>query len=93
MSGGYFDYQQYQINHIADAIERVIETNNDSTPNEYGETYGRFYSEETIERFREAVALRRKGAIYAQRIDWLLSDDDGEESFNERLTHELKKHD
>jgi len=31
----------------------------------------------------------RKAAIYAQRIDWLLSGDDGEESFLERLKEEL----
>ena len=28
-------------------------------------------------------------AIYAQRIDWLLSGDDGEESFKRRLKEEL----
>jgi hypothetical protein len=32
----------------------------------------------------------KAGYIYAHRIDWLLSGDDGEESFNKRLTEELK---
>ncbi len=31
----------------------------------------------------------RKASIYAQRIDWLMSDDDGEEEFHERLSEEL----
>lgn len=30
-----------------------------------------------------------KAAIYVQRIDWLLSDDDGEDNFHERLKEEL----
>jgi hypothetical protein len=29
--------------------------------------------------------------IYAQRIDWLLSGDDGEDSFRERLKEDLEK--
>ncbi len=47
------------------------------------------YSTETIREFKKAVALLRKAAIYVQRIDWLLSDDDGEENFHERLKEEL----
>ena len=33
----------------------------------------------------------RKAAIYAQRIDWLLSGDDDEKSLKERLEEELKE--
>ena len=47
------------------------------------------YSTETIREFKKAVALLRKAAIYVQRIDWLLSDDDGEDNFHERLKEEL----
>lgn len=57
---------------------------------EDGEYYSE-YTEETIQIFREAVKLLRKAAIYANRIDWLLSGDDGEESLKERLEKELKK--
>ena len=35
--------------------------------------------------------ILRKAAIYAQRIDWLLSGDDGEESFIRRLYDELEQ--
>jgi hypothetical protein len=31
----------------------------------------------------------RVAAVYTQRIDWLVSGDDGEESFLERLKEEL----
>ena len=36
-----------------------------------------------------ALAILKKAYVYAQRIDWLLSDDDGEESFHKRLKEEL----
>ena len=32
----------------------------------------------------------RAAAIYAQRIDWLVSGDDGEETFHQRLAEELR---
>ena len=47
------------------------------------------YSPETLREFRKAATLLRKAAIYAHRIDWLLSDDDGEDSFHESLKEEL----
>jgi hypothetical protein len=47
------------------------------------------YPKEVIREFETAIVLLRKAAIYAQRIDWLLSDDDGEESFITRLREDL----
>jgi hypothetical protein len=35
------------------------------------------------------MKVLRVAAVYAQRIDWLLSGDDGEESFLKRLKEEL----
>ena len=35
--------------------------------------------------------ILKQAEIYAQRIDWLLSGDDGEESFHERLKEELEE--
>lgn len=49
------------------------------------------YTEETINEFRKGVEILKKARIYAQRIDWLLSGDDGEESFHERLNEELEQ--
>jgi hypothetical protein len=40
---------------------------------------------------KEAVKQLRIAAIYAQRVDWFLSGDDGEESFIERLNEELNE--
>lgn len=49
------------------------------------------YSKEVIEEFKKGVELIKKAQVYAQRIDWLLSDDDGEESFLQRLKDDLNK--
>lgn len=47
------------------------------------------FSSATIQEFKRAVRLLRKAAVYAQRIDWLLSGDDGEDSFHKCLKEEL----
>jgi len=103
MSGGRFDYQQYNINDIADSIER--ELNKQGIPKNKEDLYCReeyykeypeellypTYSEEVNKRFKEAVKILKMASIYAQRIDWYLSGDDGEENFLERLSEELKE--
>lgn len=91
MSGGHFDYQQYRIGDIAEGVEELIASNNDDSINRWGDTVGRFYSEETIAEFRKGLHYLRLAQIYAQRIDWLVSCDDGEESFHSRLKEELEQ--
>ena len=173
MSGGHFDYKQYQIEEIADEIERIVERETSPRPpvvrekymsayNSYEhhgcrgwdrysilyntieeeherykrdekmlevsnieeirngrgfsavdkhgikyevsekiaehyydedgeEIYYQDYEPETIEEFRKAIKVLREAAVYAQRIDWLLSGDDGEETFHKRLKEELGK--
>ena len=89
MSGGSFDYRQWVINEIADEIENIIKNNNSTETNEWGDAKGYGYPADIIESFREGVKHLRIAAVYAQRIDWLLSEDDGEESFRERLKEDL----
>jgi len=81
MSGGHFDYQQYHINEIASEIEHLIERNKESHT----------YSDRTISEMKEAVELLQKSYVYAHRIDWLVSADDGEETFHTRLSEDLQK--
>lgn len=47
------------------------------------------FSKETIKEFKKGLEILRKAYVYAQRIDWLLSGDDGEESFHRRLKEDL----
>ena len=59
---------------------------------EYGnDQYFPDYTEETIAEFRKGIELLKKAKVYAHRIDWLISGDDGEESFHKRLKEELAK--
>jgi hypothetical protein len=49
------------------------------------------YPDDVIEEFKKGYWILRKAAIYAQRIDWILSGDDGDESFIRRLRDELEQ--
>jgi hypothetical protein len=89
MSGGHFDYQQYRIEDIAKSIEELIASNDDKTLNEWGYCCGNGYDKEIIEKFKLAVHTLRKAATMAQRVDWLVSGDDGEDSFHRRWDEEL----
>lgn len=91
MSGGHFDYQQYRIGQIADDIQLLIDSNDSTELNLYGDRVGCGYPREVVDRFREAVKVLRIAQIYAQRIDWLVSGDDGVEGFLARLAAELDK--
>ena len=81
MSGGHFDYAQYKIGDIADSIEQLIFDNNENGQIKY--------TDQTIDEFCTAIRMLRRAQIYAQRIDWLVSCDDGEESFHKRLVLDL----
>ena len=110
MSGGYYEYAQYHINDIANAIEEYIngysldeEDINDYIKscwledkekeyirkNKHTKPNPCDYNKESIKELKKGLAILRKAYIYAQRIDWLLSGDDGEESFHKRLKEEL----
>jgi hypothetical protein len=55
------------------------------------EKYFHKYSDEVIEEFKKGLTSLRIAHVYAQRIDWLASGDDGEETFIERLNDDLSK--
>jgi len=90
MSGGHFDYKQWHIVNIVDEIEDLISSNNDDSLNEWGDKRGYFYGEQTIKEFETAVRYLQLAYVYAQRVDWLVSGDDGEDSFHSRLKEELE---
>lgn len=102
MSGGRFDYKQWHIGNIADQIEQEVIMSGKPIPRskwdyferqEYEETHKQpmnyAFPDEVLRRMEEAVYALRKAAIYAQRVDYLLCSDDGEECFEERLKKEL----
>ena len=103
MSGGAFEYNQRKITDIADDIQKELDNQGKEKSKEelwmakdhyddFPEEKNNYtYPEEVQEKFRDAIKALRTAAIYAQRIDWLLSGDDGEESFLRRLDEELTK--
>ncbi len=82
MSGGYFNYIQYRYEEAIEKMEEVVQEL--ITTNERG------YGEETIQSFKDTLTMLKLSKIYLHRADWLLSDDDGEESYHERLDEDLK---
>lgn len=81
-----YEVEEYIRNHYLEEDEKeYIRKNFRTMPNRDG------YSEETLQEFRKAVLLLKQAEVYAQRIDWLLSGDDGEDNFHERLKAELEE--
>jgi hypothetical protein len=98
MSGGAFDYKQYVIDEIADHIDRIMHAVDSGDLGEEDRYSGHSHwekslvndsKEEVKEEFRKAIKALQVAACYAQRIDWFLSGDDGEESFLKRLKEDL----
>jgi hypothetical protein len=101
MSGGAFDYSQYKIREIHEEIqqeldqqgkEKIIEGyfDKDYYKKYPSEKLGYVYREDVQVIFKEAIEILKKAEIYAQRIDWYLSGDDGEDSLIRRLKEELQ---
>lgn len=102
MSGGAFDNKQWHIENIAEQIEQEVILSGKPIPrqkwdylewNEFANTHKQpmnyAFPDEVLRRMEEAVYALRRAAIYAQRVDYLICGDDGEESFMERLKKEL----
>ena len=91
ISGGAFDYSQYVLIDIADQIQNVIDNNDSTEKDQWGDRVGHGYSKQVIEEFAMAVRTLRRAHVYAQRADWLLSSDDGEDDYLTRLAEDLEK--
>jgi hypothetical protein len=107
MSGGHWEYIQYRFTDVAEDIDRLIEKNgklkseeelkeerwrDDEWYEKYPEDrYHHEYPQEVIEEFKKASQAIKVAQIYMQRMDWLISGDDGEESFLRRIDEDLKQ--
>jgi len=106
MSGGHWGYIQYRLTDIADDIDKLIEQNGKpKTKQELDESwygadwYEKYpedlihckYEDEVLEQFKKASDAVKIAQVYIQRMDWLLSGDDGEESFLKRINEDLNK--
>ena len=104
MSGGAFDYSQYQIRDIKETIQQELDKQGKEKskqdlkylPDGYLEKYPEDIFEHTYRDdiqviFKDAIDILKKAEVYAQRIDWYLSGDDSEDSLVSRLKDELHK--
>lgn len=107
MSGGQWNYLQYRFTDVIEDIKAEIERSGKPKTKEelkeeswrdpdwyhkYPEDLNHYkYPDEVIEEFKKGLELIEKAQIYMHRIDWLLSGDDGDESFIERLKEDLDK--
>lgn len=80
---------------IAESIQKEIDNSGKEMPSYewWGDTpeYYPDYSEEVLKEMQKGVDLIKRAYVYAHRIDWLISGDDGEEEFIKRLNEELKE--
>lgn len=95
MSGGHFDYIQYRLQDTIEGIKDAIHKN-DQKPDwvdqkDWDKLGTAYYRRETLEEFKKALKLIRKAQVYIHRIDWLLSGDDDETDFHERLKEDLEE--
>ena len=91
MSGVFFDYAQYRMEDIAAKIDDLISENDSTEKDSFGENVSYHFPPKIIERFRQAAHTIRRAQEMAQRVDWLVSGDDGEESFMSRWDNEVRK--
>lgn len=94
MSGGAFNYDQCRIKLIWETIQSELDRQGELREREYWmdkDEYYETYDEEVVELFKKGVEVLKEAEVYAQRIDWFLSGDDGEENFKRRLKEDLDK--
>jgi hypothetical protein len=102
MSGGAFDYKQYNIREIHETIQSELERMGNPKPKQELWNNKEYYAEHpeelnwpiesdaVVNAYKTAIDLLKKAEVYAQRIDWYISGDDGEESFLRRLKDDLE---
>lgn len=81
MSGGHFDYNQYRINDAVEQLEKDL-----SDP----ESYANSMDQDILESLTLCLLRLKEASIRLHRADWLLSGDDGEESYRKRLAADLE---
>jgi len=102
MSGGAFDYGNYKIREIHESIQDELNMQGKEKPENnlayWDDEYLKKYPEERFETtypeniqqiFKDAIKALKIAEVYAQRVDYYLSGDDGDESLVSRLKEEL----
>lgn len=103
MSGGHFNHKQWHIRNMAEELEDLLQKqgkeinlkefyHDESWFEKYPEDrYHTVYSNEVQQIMKDGIKALKIAYIYAQRLDWYLSGDDGEDNLVKRLSNELKQ--
>ena len=86
MSGGHYNYQYHHIFNLADDIRTDIKNND--VEDDFGFKFG--YTTELLEVLEVITAHMEILGKMAKEIEWLYSDDIGEETFLERIEEIIK---
>ncbi len=105
MSGGSMNYIYFEINNTAERIQDVLakyvlkrnkgiyvklnQHYKDKHPDIDYLADDKSLTDAVIKRLEQCLITVREAAICAERVEWLTSDDDGEESFCMRLDKDL----
>lgn len=104
MSGGHFSYLQQRFEwEIIEPIEELIaNSGREKTKEELKDDYNWYsgeedkfhykYPDDIIAEFKNAIHYLKMAQIYTQRIDWMVSGDDSEDSFRQRLKEDLEEY-
>lgn len=100
MSGGHFDYVQHTLSDTIDKLYRILE-DQELVKVRSNECYGsedcqcpecyyiEEFSRETIKEIKKTLDLTQMTQLYLNRVDWLISGDDDEDTFHERILSDL----
>lgn len=105
MSGGSMDYVAWKIKEAAGRIQSELADAELRRKSRRFFGVSKYYQEKhpdvgylkspealtdaVVKRLRDALLCVRRAAVYAERVEWLTSGDDGHESFCLRLDEEL----
>jgi len=84
MSGGYFDYNCYNISHFAEDLLREIKVNNSKTKDDFDDVIGCFFDDKTIDILKKSQKIIELAGKLAHDIEWLYSGDSSEDIFLEK---------
>ena len=97
MSGGFFEYKQYALEDIKEKVEDVLNQVN-TKPNlvdMLSEDFNLYNYVEDKEAFnlvcKTAMFYLDMSQVITQRLDWFLSGDDSEESFQKRMSEDMQE--
>ena len=96
MSGGFFDYQQHRLEDMANEIDKLIARNGapiehvDDFEPRWSPTHHDSFPPDILARFRETARELRRVGDMLQRVDWLMSGDDSEDTFRQRWSKEVR---